>query len=170
MVEQLDPPVGQTAAPENEPAEGQEGWTPPPGASNEARFKDWMTQLQAMIDGVATAAAPHVREIAAKAAELAAKAGDAAGPFATRAAAATSDVGQKVAAKSRDFAADMRRAAEADAEAAGTVTEAGDGSPVAGASAAPVAEATVSPVAGASAAPSAEPAAESTAQTPFTEG
>ena len=147
MVEQLDPPVAEpTAEKAPSPEEGPvgEAWTAPNGTSGEARFRDWMAQLQSMIDGVATAAAPHVREIAAKAAELAAKAGDAAGPFATRAAAATSDVGQKVAAKSRDFAADMRRIAEGDATTDGNGHE---------------------PVAGASAEPTPEPIVE----TPFTE-
>jgi hypothetical protein len=121
MVEQLDRPVEETAAEAptqaGEPADA-ESWIPPAGPTGEARFRDWMAQLQTMIDGVATAAAPHVREIAAKAAELAAKAGDAAGPFAKRAAGVTSDVGQKVAAKSRDFAADMRRMTETDVPAA----------------------------------------------------
>ncbi len=143
MVEQLDPPVAQTVDDVSTTHEGplsvDAGWTPPPPASaNEARFRDWMAQLQAMIDNVATAAAPHVREVAAKAAELAAKAGDAAGPFATRAAAATNDVGQKVAAKSRDFAADMRRLAEGEGLLDGDGHE-----PVAEASAVPTAEAIV---------------------------
>jgi hypothetical protein len=149
MVEPLDPPVAQTADDASTTPEGPQsvdaGWAPPPPASaNEARFRDWMAQLQAMIDGVATAAAPHVREVAAKAAELAAKAGEAAGPFATRAAAATSDVGQKVAAKGRDFAADMRRMTEGDVPADGSGDE---------------------PVA----ATSAEPPAEPVVETPFTE-
>lgn len=147
MVEQSDPPVVETAA-EQAPVpagpEVGEGSTPPIATSGEARFRDWMAQLQTMIDGLTTAAAPHVREIAAKAAELAAKAGDAAGPFAKRAAHATSDVGQKVASKSRDFAADMRRMTESEAAPNGN----GHG-----------------PVAEASAAPTAEPIVE----TPFTE-
>ncbi|MEA2632835.1 MAG: hypothetical protein QOE66_3054 [Chloroflexota bacterium] len=148
MVEQFDPQAARPAADPSPTPEGPQsidaGWTPPPPASaNEARFRDWMAQLQTMIDGVATSAAPHVREIAAKAAELAAKAGDAAGPFATRAAAATSDVGQKVAAKSRDFAADMRRIAGGDA----TTDSNGNGhGPGAEASAAPTATATADPI------------------------
>ena len=95
----------------------------PSGTTGEQRFRDWIAQLQTMIDGVTTAAAPHVREIAAKAAELAAKAGDAAGPVAKKAAGVTSDVGQKVAAKSRDFAADMRRMTESDAPTNGNGAE-----------------------------------------------
>jgi hypothetical protein len=146
MVEQLDPPVAPTAADATSTPEGTsagESW-PPSGTTGEQRFRDWMAQLQTMIDGVATAAAPHVREIAAKAAELAAKAGDAAGPFAKRAAEATSDVGQKVAAKSRDFAADMRRMTEPDEAGAGNGHESTAEAPAA-------------------------PAAESVAETPFTE-
>lgn len=155
MVEQLDPQVAQTAADTSPTPEGPEsadaGWTPPPPASaNEARFRDWIAQLQTMIDGVATAAAPHVREIAAKAAELAAKAGDAAGPVAHKAAGVTSDVGQKVAAKSRDFAADMRRVMETEAGTNGNGHESAT-------------EAIAAPT-------SPEPAAEKTGQTPFTEG
>ena len=159
MVEQLDPQVAQPAADTSPTPEGPEsvdaGWTPPPPASaNEARFRDWIAQLQAMIDNVATAAAPHVREIAAKATELAAKAGDAAGPAAKKAAGVTSDVGQKVAAKSRDFAADMRRMIETEAPANGNGHESGSKAP-----AAPAAAST-----------STELAADAPAQTPFTEG
>lgn len=146
MVEQLDPPVAEpTAEKTPSPEEGPvgEAWTAPNGTSSEARFRDWMAQLQTMIDGLTTAAAPHVREIAAKAAELAAKAGEAAGPFAKRAATATEDVGHKVAAKSRDFAADMRRLTESDAAPAGEDA--------------------------AAAAPTPEPTVEPTPESPFTE-
>jgi hypothetical protein len=78
----------------------------------EGRTAAWLAQLQSMIDNVATAAGPTLREVAAKAAELAAKAGDAAGPIAQKAASVTGDVGQRVAAKSRDFAADLRKPPE----------------------------------------------------------
>jgi hypothetical protein len=84
----------------------------------EGRTAAWLAQLQTMIDNVATAAAPTLREVAAKAAELAAKAGDAAGPIAQKAASVTGDVGQRVAAKSRDFAADLRRPADGNGHAA----------------------------------------------------
>lgn len=125
MVEQLDPPARNAAGDSShEGSDGAESWTPPPGTTGEQRFRDWIAQLQTMIDGVTTAAAPHVREIAAKAAELAAKAGDAAGPVAKKAAGVTSDVGQKVAAKSRDFAADMRRMTESDTPTNGNGAEA----------------------------------------------
>jgi hypothetical protein len=88
----------------------------------EGRAAAWLAQLQTMIDNVATAAGPTLREVAAKAAELAAKAGDAAGPIAQKAASMTGDVGQRVAAKSRDFAADLRRPPEGNGHAAGSET------------------------------------------------
>jgi hypothetical protein len=89
----------------------------------EGRTATWLAQLQTMIDNLATAAGPPLREVAAKAAELAAKAGDAAGPIAQKAASVTGDVGQRVAAKSRDLAADLRRPPEGNGQAAGSETK-----------------------------------------------
>ena len=115
MVDQMDAP----RAPET-PDEAESG-----SGTNESRTAAaWIAQLQAMIDNVATAAAPTLREVAAKAAELAAKAGDAAGPIAHKAAEVTGDVGQRVAAKSRDFAADLRKPQDGNGHAA-----AGEASP-----------------------------------------
>lgn len=98
-------------------------WTEPEatttGAGGQAR--EWLTQLQAMIENLATQAAPVVREVGAKAAELAAMAGEKAGPVAQRAAEITGQAGHKLAERSRDFAADLRRdaaAAKAAAEGA----------------------------------------------------
>jgi hypothetical protein len=71
--------------------------------------REWMAQLQAMIEQVATQAAPVIREVGAKAAELAAIAGDKAGPMAQRAAELTGQAGQKLAERSRDLAAELRR-------------------------------------------------------------
>lgn len=75
-----------------------------PGKANE-----WLTQLQTMIEQLATQAAPVVREVGAKAAELAAAAGEKAGPMAHKAAALTSEAGLKLAERSRTFAAEIRR-------------------------------------------------------------
>jgi hypothetical protein len=61
-----------------------------------------------MIDTVATQAAPVVRQIGAKAAELAAVAADRAGPLAHRAADATADASVRIAERSRTLAADLR--------------------------------------------------------------
>ncbi len=74
-----------------------------------ATAREWMTQLQGMIDNLATNAAPVIREIGAKAAELAAAAGEKAGPFAQRAAEATAQAGSKVAERGREVAAELRR-------------------------------------------------------------
>ncbi len=75
-----------------------------------------LVQLQQMIDTLATQAAPVMREVAAKAAELAAVAGEKAGPFAHKAAGMTEAVGQRVAARSKEMAADLRRTREESAD------------------------------------------------------
>lgn len=87
---------------------------PPPVA------REWLGQLQQMIDRVATEAAPVAREIAAKAAELAAVAGEKAGPLARRAAEVTGDVGTRVAERSRHLADELRHAAPGSEAGPGT--------------------------------------------------
>jgi hypothetical protein len=66
-------------------------------------------QLDSIMQSLATYATPVLREIAAKAAELAAKAGEAAGPVAQRAADKAESLGEGVAIKGREVAADLRR-------------------------------------------------------------
>jgi hypothetical protein len=66
-------------------------------------------QLQSMIDSIATQATPVVKQVGAKAAELAAAAADRAGPIAHKAADATAGASVKIASRSREFAADLRR-------------------------------------------------------------
>jgi hypothetical protein len=78
------------------------------GADARATAERMLAQLQSMIDTVATQAAPVVRQIGAKAAELAAVAADRAGPLAHRAADATADASVKIAERSRVLAADLR--------------------------------------------------------------
>jgi hypothetical protein len=95
-------------------AEASEDTTDP---ARTAAAREWMTQLQAMIDNVATHAAPAMRDVAAKAAELAAIAGEKAGPIARRAADATAEAGTKLAERGRVVAADLRREAAAAREA-----------------------------------------------------
>ena len=68
-----------------------------------------LVQLQQMIDTLATQAGPVMREVAAKSAELAAIAGEKAGPLAYKAAGVTQIVGQRVATRSKEYAADLRR-------------------------------------------------------------
>lgn len=113
--------------------------TQPTGRAEQAR--EWLTQLQAMIENLATQAAPVVREVGIKAAELAAKAGEKAGPVAQRAADLTGQAGHKLAEKSRDFATELRR----DAAAAKAASAAGEAE--AGADAATADEPTTSGVA-----------------------
>ena len=77
------------------------------GAGNTA--ERMVAQLQSMIDSIATQAAPVVRQVGIKAAELAAAAADRAGPIAHKAADATADASVKIAERSRVLAADLRR-------------------------------------------------------------
>jgi hypothetical protein len=74
--------------------------------------REMLVQLQQMIDNLTTQAGPVMREVAAKAAELAAVAGEKAGPLAHKAAGMTEVAGQKIAARSKEMAADLRRARE----------------------------------------------------------
>ena len=90
------------------------GWTDDTGSGStggndpRAAAERMLGQLQGMIDSIATQAAPVVRQIGAKAAELAAVAADRAGPLAHRAAEATADASVKIAERSRTLAADLR--------------------------------------------------------------
>jgi hypothetical protein len=98
---------------------------PDDGGPKTAAGREMLVQLQQMIDTIATQASPVMRDVAAKAAELAAVAGQKAGPIAYKAAEVTESLGQRVAARSKDFAAEMRRspeetAAQAEAEAEAT--------------------------------------------------
>lgn len=89
-------------------SEAEDGGT---GASKSAGTtgREWLAQLQTMIENAATQAAPVMREVAAKAAELAAVAGEKAGPVAARAAELTAEAGHKIAERSRDLATELRR-------------------------------------------------------------
>src|SRR4051812_1402223 len=77
------------------------GWTDEEqhagGNDPRAAAERMLGQLQSMIDSIATQAAPVVRQVGAKAAELAAVAADRAGPLAHRAADATADASVKIA-------------------------------------------------------------------------
>jgi hypothetical protein len=100
------------------------GWTAPEadnagqGAGTPA--ERMLAQLQSMIDSIATQAAPVVKQVGAKAAELAAAAADRAGPIAHKAADATAGASVKIAERSREFAADLRR--EGNGHSSGTAT------------------------------------------------
>jgi hypothetical protein len=102
--EAQEPPADQGTSPEAHTASSQ--------------AREWLAQLQQMIDQVAAHAAPVARDVAAKAAELAAVAGDKAGPLAKRAAEKTEAVGTRVADRSRRFAEEIRNRVETDPPAA----------------------------------------------------
>jgi len=70
-----------------------------------------LTQLQGMIGKVARASEPALREVAAKAAELAAVAADHAGPIAHQIADKTDEVSQAVGERASGFASSLRAAA-----------------------------------------------------------
>ena len=117
-----NPTTPETPAPEADETfawTGDEpnGATADPGSTSGGR--EWLTQLQSMIENIAEQAGPTLRQISAKAAELAAVAGEKAGPVAARAAEMTAEAGTRIAEKSRDLAAELRRdqaAREATAE------------------------------------------------------
>jgi hypothetical protein len=100
MTEQT-PPLADEPIPDVEP-EGDG-----PGAS--VRAREWLAQLEAMIQQVSTAAAPVARQVSAKAAELAALAAVKAGPAAQKAANLTSEYGQRFAERAQTVAADLRQ-------------------------------------------------------------
>jgi hypothetical protein len=107
--------------PSDEPFTGStDAETPAEEPTPEAR--EWMSQLESMIRGVATQAAPVAKEIGAKAAELAAVAAVKAGPAAHRAAELTTEYGAKFAERAQSVAADLRSQAAADVPANGSST------------------------------------------------
>ena len=108
MTEEQIPPTEPVA--DQPPAE--DGASPDGNTTSQAR--EWLAQLQQMIDQVAAHAAPVARDVAAKAAELAAVAGEKAGPLAKRAAEKTEEVGARVADRSRRFAEEIRHRDDAN--------------------------------------------------------
>ncbi len=136
---------------EADPDPAAPGTPPAVEGSPSGDGREWIAQLQHMIDRITSEAGPAARDVAAKAAELAAVAGqkagpvardvatkaadlaavagEKAGPIAKRAAAVTGDVGSRVADRSRRLAEDLRhRGAEggepaADAPEEGRSTE-----------------------------------------------
>ena len=113
------------------PTNDETGQKPRPTAGREM-----LIQLQQMIDTVALQAAPVMREVGAKAAELAAVAAEKAGPAAHKAAEVTESVGGRIAARSKEMAADLRRprtddgteaAAESSADVSGPADPAQSG-------------------------------------------
>jgi hypothetical protein len=99
----------------DQPGAGEPGGNPRREQVEKARElgERWLGQLQVMIEEAGKTAGPVLRDVAAKAAELAAVAAENAGPVAHKAADVTEHVGDRLAARSKDLAADLRKAAEA---------------------------------------------------------
>jgi hypothetical protein len=108
-------------------------------ASTSDRAKEWISQLEDMIGNIAEQTTPVIKEVGAKAAELAAVAADKAGPMAHRAADWIDEKGPVAAERARQIAADLRaslpgaeaapRAAEGPETAAETAAEAAGDDP-----------------------------------------
>jgi hypothetical protein len=98
------PPMGEAMPDEPLP----EGAAPDVAGSASQKAREWLTQLEAMIQEMATQAAPVARQVGAKAAELAAVAAVKAGPLAHKAAEVTTDAGQKFAERAQAVAAELR--------------------------------------------------------------
>jgi hypothetical protein len=98
-------PPGAEALPDEPIPDAAEGGT---DGSGGARAREWLAQLEAMIQEIATQAAPVARQVGAKAAELTAVAAAKAGPIAQKAAEKTSDVGQRLAERAQSVAAELR--------------------------------------------------------------
>jgi hypothetical protein len=103
----------------NEPEWGTEEPIGDAGAGH-ARTIDvqqMLGQLQSMIDQVATNSGPALRQVAAKAAELAAAAAKRTGPIAVSIASKTEQVSQAVAGRAERLATDLRAAQDGETAA-----------------------------------------------------
>jgi len=76
-----------------------------PGSTTATSILD---SVREVVDDLAERAAPTVRELSARAAELTAIAADKAAPFAKRAGEVTADASGKLATKSREWASELR--------------------------------------------------------------
>ena len=89
-------------------------WTNEPSDTGDAKGTGAATaasileSVRDVVDDLAERAAPTVRELSARAAELTAIAADKAAPFAKRAGEVTADASGKLATKSREWASELR--------------------------------------------------------------
>jgi hypothetical protein len=116
----------------DKPGDGAGGARKDQAARAREISEKWLAQLQEMIDQTGKHAGPVLRDVAAKAAELAAVAAEHAGPAVRKAADVTDHVGTRLAARSKTVAADLHRSADQAraaraAEAAGKPEEPGPG-------------------------------------------
>jgi hypothetical protein len=103
-------PTGEAMADEPIPGTGSgSDWSESgDGAAAGTRAKEWIAQLEAMIQEVATQAAPAARQIGAKAAELAAVAATKAGPAVQKAGEVTAGYSQRFAERAQSVATELR--------------------------------------------------------------
>ena len=103
--------------------------TPPAGdkGAGTTTAASILDSVRDVVDELAERAAPTVRELSARAAELTAIAADKAAPFAKRAGEVTADASGKLAEKSRGWASELRSVAtaETDADTGGPAPTAG---------------------------------------------
>jgi hypothetical protein len=89
-------------------------WTTEPSPADTAKGSgatsatSILESVRDVVDDLAERAAPTVRELSARAAELTAIAADKAAPFAKRAGEVTADASGKLASKSREWASELR--------------------------------------------------------------
>ena len=101
--------------------------TPPaddPRGTGAATAKDILESVRDAVDDLAERAAPTVRELSARAAELTAIAADKAAPFAKRAGEVTADASGKLASKSREWASGLRASVGTTEPSAGAAPDA----------------------------------------------
>lgn len=104
----------------------------PPGNATRASGSTATSILDSVreaVDDLAERAAPTVRELSARAAELTAIAADKAAPFAKRAGEVTADASGKLASRSREWATELRASVATAEPDAGTAAAAGPGAP-----------------------------------------
>ena len=114
MTEPNDPSITSTPepGPAPDPARPAAWGTPDPASADASKAEGGVASIlesiKDAVDDLTVRATPAVREISAKAAELAAVAADKAAPFARRAGEVTADASGKLAEKSREWATDLR--------------------------------------------------------------
>ncbi len=102
-------PAGDAMADEPIPDAGSGGeWSEGEGSAAGARAKEWLAQLEAMIQEIATQAAPAARQVGAKAAELAAVAAAKAGPAVQKAGEVTAGYSARFAERAQSVATELR--------------------------------------------------------------
>lgn len=107
-------------------------WTDEPGHGGPkagATAADILESVRGAVDDLAERAGPTVRELSARAAELTAVAADRAAPLARRAGEVTAEVSGKLAARSREWASELRAAVPGGGEGAPGTDVPGSGSP-----------------------------------------